>query len=125
MNVVNTILIIVINSLLLKYLWKGGIKNILWTLIPVVILITLNSIIEELTLKITLILLFYSYSLLVLYVFSKVVESRLKVAYSTVSTSFLNKYKKFKQIVITLVFPIMTTIFQLLLIWNSKIQSRF
>ena len=108
----------------MKFLFKRNYSNLLYALIPTIIFIIINLLFEQLPNKLIPIILFYSFALLILSFMSSLIDVT-KNTKSNVSEEFKEKFRKTKYYIVNLIMPIGVTIFQIILILNREMQSKF
>lgn len=124
MEILNIILLISLNFLIMKFLLKRNYSNLLYSLIPTIIFIIINLLFGELPNKLIPIFLFYSFALLILSFMSSLIDVT-KNTQSKVSEEAKEKFLIIKYYVVNLIMPIGITIFQIILLLNREMQTKF
>ena len=124
METLNIILVIFINFLIVKFLLTKNYSNLWYALIPTILFIVINLLFGELPNKLIPILLFYSLASLILSFMSSLIDVT-KNTKSKVSEETKEKFRKFKYYLVNLIMPIGITIFQLLIILDREMQTKF
>ncbi len=122
MQVVNIILLILINFLIMKFLINRNYSNLWYALIPTLLFISTNLLFGALPNKLISIILFYSFALLILSFMSTLIDVTKK---SVVSEETKQKFRKFKYYLVNVMMPIAITIFQIILILDTEMQTKF
>ncbi len=124
METLNIILMIFINFLIVKFLLTKNYSNLWYALIPTILFIVINLLFGELPNKLIPILLFYSLASLILSFMSSLIDVT-KNTKSKVSEETKEKFRKFNYYLVNLIMPIGITIFQLLIILDREMQTKF
>lgn len=124
METLNIVLVIFINFLIVKFLLTKNYSNLWYALIPTILFIVINLLFGELPNKLIPILLFYSLASLILSFMSSLIDVT-KNTKSKVSEETKEKFRKFKYYLVNLIMPIGITIFQLLILLDREMQTKF
>ena len=108
----------------MKFLLTKNYSNLWYALIPTILFIVINLLFGELPNKLIPILLFYSLASLILSFMSSLIDVT-KNTKSKVSEETKEKFRKFKYYLVNLIMPIGITIFQLLIILDREMQTKF
>ena len=124
MEIINSILIILINLFIVRFLLKRNFKILRYVLIPVCIFILLNQFFGEFSHKLIRVILLYSLAPITLSYMSSWIDVT-KSNKANVSEEFKTKFRKFIFFIVNIILPIGITFFQIILVWNKEMQSEF
>ena len=121
MEIINSIIMICINLFIINFLLNKNWKFLKYSFYLTCLFIFLNLIIESLPYKLIPIILFYSLSILIL----NFMSNQINVIKNNSTVSELAKIKllKIKFYAISYIFPIMITIFQIILLFSTEMQN--
>ncbi len=122
MQVLNIILLIFINFLIVKFFLNRNYSNLWYALIPTILFISTNLLFGALPNKLIPIILFYSFALLILSFMSTLIDVTKK---SLAKEETKQKFRKFKYYLVNVMMPIAITIFQIMLIFDTEMQTKF
>lgn len=121
MEIINSIIMICINLFIINFLLNKNWKFLKYSFYLTCLFIFLNLIIESLPYKLIPIILFYSLAILIL----NFMSNQINVIKNNSTVSELAKIKllKIKFYAISYIFPIMITIFQIILLFSTEMQN--
>lgn len=124
MEIVNSILLIFLNFLIAKFILKRNFSSLGYSLIPAFLFIILNLFLGDLPAKLIPATLVYSFGLLIL----SFMSSRIDVTKNNkadISEEKKEMFRKIKFYMMTVIMPIGITLFQIVLMFNKKVQAGF
>lgn len=124
MELINSFLLISINVFIMKFLLKHHFSNLVYALIPIGVFISLNLLFEAFSPKLIPIILCYSFALIILSYISSWIDVT-KNNKVNISEEFKIKFRKFKLFIVNIMMPVGITFFQIILVWNKEMQSKF
>ena len=124
MEIVNSILLILINYFILKFLLKNNLKSLGYALIPSFVFIILNLFFGNLPKKLIPITLMYSFGLLILSFMSSQIDVT-KNNKANISEENKATFPKIKSYIVNIVMPISIAIFQIILMFHKEMQREF
>ena len=121
MEILNSIIIILLNISIFYFLQKKDFKILIWTIVFSLFFIFLNFIFENFSNKFLAIILFYSFALIVLNYMSKIID--VTKNNDNISEKVKKSFNQVKSFILLYLFPIFTTVFQIMIIWNKNLQN--
>ena len=121
MEIINSILFVMINAFLMQFLLKSEYRFLKFALMPTVVFVVLNLFFGALPIRIIPIALFYSVGILVLNIMSSRVNAFKKN--TSISEEKRERLLKIKYYLMHFVVPIGVTVFQIILLFNKKVQA--
>lgn len=121
MEIINSVLFVLINAFLMQFLLKREYKSLKFVLVPAVVFVVLNLFFGALPIRIIPIALVYSVGILVL----NIMSSRVNVFKNNTSVTQEKRERllKIKYYLMHFVVPIGVTVFQIILLFNKKVQA--
>lgn len=124
MELLNSFLLICINLFIMKFLLQHHFSNLVYASIPTCAFIFLNLLFGAISIKLIPIILCYSFALIILSYLSSWIDFT-KNSKVNISEEFKTKFRKFKFFIVNIMMPIGITFFQIILVWNKEMQSKF
>ena len=121
MEILNSIIIFLLNISIFYFLQKKDFKILIWTIVFSLFFIFLNFIFENFSNKFLAIILFYSFALIVLNYMSKIID--VTKNNDNISEKVKKSFNQVKSFILLYLFPIFTTVFQIMIIWNKNLQN--
>lgn len=119
MEILNSIIIILLNISIFYFLQKKDFKILIWPIVFSLFFIFLNFIFENFSRKLLVIILFYSFALIVFNYMSKIID----VTKNNITEKVKKSFNQVKSFILLYLFPIFTTVFQIMIIWNKNMQN--
>ena len=124
MEIANSILLIFINLFIMKFLLTRNFKRLGYALILTFLFIIFNLFFGDLPNKLIPVTWFYSFSLLILSYMSSLIDVTRNTKIS-VSEEDKARFQKIKFYSVNVIMPILATIFQIMLMFDTEMQRGF
>ena len=122
MEVVNTVILIFINLLVIKFLLDRNSKLLKYFFGTAVLFIVLNLATAALSYKLILIVLCYSFGILILNFIARRMDVTKKNP--SISESAKETFAEIKFYLLAVILPLMSAIFQIILVWSKGLQHQ-
>ncbi len=121
MEIIDSIVLVGLNLFIAKFLLKRNPRLLVYALCCAAGFVLINLFSNLLAFRLTLVVLFYSVSILVI----DLLSSRATVVKdsSHISEPARLKFMKIKSFIIAVLFPIMITVFQIIVLYDKEIQN--